>query len=115
MIKCKKENQFSKFNVLKKRVFVKIIENIKNQINKSYEKKNNNFSFSLSKLTNFVKVIINFETKDYGGDFNQAFGIGRLTILCDNPTKLRTAVAIMKKVEQFNLIVSETKTTCKQH
>ncbi|ETO09750.1 hypothetical protein RFI_27629, partial [Reticulomyxa filosa] len=41
---------------------------------------------------------------DYGGDFNQAFDIGRFTILCDNPTKLQTAVAVMKKAEQFNLI-----------
>ncbi|ETO34596.1 hypothetical protein RFI_02491, partial [Reticulomyxa filosa] len=46
---------------------------------------------------------------DYGGDFNQAFDIGRFTILCDNPTKLQTAVAVMKKAEQFNLIVSEDK------
>ncbi|ETO02671.1 hypothetical protein RFI_34747, partial [Reticulomyxa filosa] len=40
---------------------------------------------------------------------NQAFDIGRFTILCDNPTKLRTVVAVMKKAEQFNLIVSEDK------
>ncbi|ETO17126.1 WD-40 repeat protein, partial [Reticulomyxa filosa] len=46
---------------------------------------------------------------DYAGDFNQAFDIGRFTILCDNPTKLQTAVAVMKKAEQFNLIVSEDK------
>ncbi|ETO22667.1 WD-40 repeat-containing protein [Reticulomyxa filosa] len=46
---------------------------------------------------------------DYGGDFNQAFDIGRFTILCDNPTKLQTAVAVIKKAEQFNLIVSEDK------
>ncbi|ETO07216.1 hypothetical protein RFI_30176 [Reticulomyxa filosa] len=46
---------------------------------------------------------------DYGGDFNQAFDIGRFTILCDNSTKLQTAVAVMKKAEQFNLIVSEDK------
>ncbi|ETO35221.1 hypothetical protein RFI_01853, partial [Reticulomyxa filosa] len=46
---------------------------------------------------------------DYDGDFNQAFDIGRFTILCDNPTKLQTAVAVMKKAEQFNLIVSEDK------
>ncbi|ETO03003.1 hypothetical protein RFI_34406, partial [Reticulomyxa filosa] len=44
---------------------------------------------------------------DYAGDFNQAFDIGRFTILCDSPTKLQTAVAVMKKAEQFNLIVSE--------
>ncbi|ETO24550.1 WD-40 repeat protein [Reticulomyxa filosa] len=44
---------------------------------------------------------------DYCGDFNQAFDIGRVTILCDSPTKLQTAVAVMKKAEQFNLIVSE--------
>ncbi|ETO20360.1 hypothetical protein RFI_16856 [Reticulomyxa filosa] len=35
--------------------------------------------------------------------------IGRFTILCDNPTKLQTAVAVMKKAEQFHLIVSEDK------
>ncbi|ETO31156.1 hypothetical protein RFI_05965, partial [Reticulomyxa filosa] len=46
---------------------------------------------------------------DYGGDFNQAFDIGRFTILCDNPTKLQTAVTVMKKAEQFNLVVSEDK------
>ncbi|ETN98118.1 hypothetical protein RFI_39399, partial [Reticulomyxa filosa] len=46
---------------------------------------------------------------DYAGDFNQAFDIGRFTILCDNPNKLQTAVAVMKKAEQFNLIVSEDK------
>ncbi|ETO29091.1 hypothetical protein RFI_08036 [Reticulomyxa filosa] len=46
---------------------------------------------------------------DYDGDFNQAFDIGRFTILCDNPTKLQTAVAVIKKAEQFNLIVSEDK------
>ncbi|ETO03095.1 hypothetical protein RFI_34315, partial [Reticulomyxa filosa] len=46
---------------------------------------------------------------EYGGDFNQAFDIGRFTILCDNPTKLQTAVTIMKKAEQFNLVVSEDK------
>ncbi|ETO00091.1 hypothetical protein RFI_37368, partial [Reticulomyxa filosa] len=46
---------------------------------------------------------------DYSGDFNQAFDIGRFTILCDNPTKLQTAVTVMKKVEQFDLIVSEDK------
>ncbi|ETO29645.1 WD-40 repeat-containing protein [Reticulomyxa filosa] len=44
---------------------------------------------------------------DYGGDFNQAFDIGRFTILCDDSIKLQTAVAVMKKAEQFNLIVSE--------
>ncbi|ETO31120.1 hypothetical protein RFI_06002, partial [Reticulomyxa filosa] len=46
---------------------------------------------------------------DYGGDFNEAFDIGRFTILCDNPTKLQTAVAVMKKARQFNLVVSEDK------
>ncbi|ETO29132.1 NB-ARC domain-containing protein [Reticulomyxa filosa] len=46
---------------------------------------------------------------DYDGDFNEAFDIGRFTILCDNSTKLQTAVAVMKKAEQFNLIVSEDK------
>ncbi|ETO33233.1 hypothetical protein RFI_03874, partial [Reticulomyxa filosa] len=46
---------------------------------------------------------------DYSGDFNQVFDIGRFTILCDNSTKLQTAVAVMKKAEQFNLIVSEDK------
>ncbi|ETO08206.1 hypothetical protein RFI_29183 [Reticulomyxa filosa] len=46
---------------------------------------------------------------DYSGDFNQAFDIGRFTILCDNPTKLQTAVVVMKNAEEFNLIVSEDK------
>ncbi|ETO05809.1 hypothetical protein RFI_31591, partial [Reticulomyxa filosa] len=46
---------------------------------------------------------------NYGGDFNQAFDIGRFTILCDNSTKLQTAVAVIKKAEQFNLIVAEDK------
>ncbi|ETN99334.1 hypothetical protein RFI_38146 [Reticulomyxa filosa] len=42
-------------------------------------------------------------------DFNQVFDIGRFTILCDNPNKLQTAVAVIKKAEQFKLIVSEDK------
>ncbi|ETO07071.1 WD-40 repeat-containing protein [Reticulomyxa filosa] len=46
---------------------------------------------------------------DYKGDYNQVFDIGRFTILCDNPTKLQTAVALLKKAEKFNLIVSEDK------
>ncbi|ETO01173.1 hypothetical protein RFI_36267, partial [Reticulomyxa filosa] len=46
---------------------------------------------------------------DYSGDFNQAFDIGRFTILCDNSTKLQTAVTFMKKADQFNLVVSEDK------
>ncbi|ETO01227.1 hypothetical protein RFI_36213, partial [Reticulomyxa filosa] len=46
---------------------------------------------------------------DYDGDYNQVFDIGRFTILCDNATKLQTAVAVMKKAEKFNLIVSEDK------
>ncbi|ETO36249.1 hypothetical protein RFI_00813, partial [Reticulomyxa filosa] len=49
---------------------------------------------------------------DYGGDtkaFRRAFDVGRFTILCDNGTKLQTAVGVMKKAEQFNLIVSEDK------
>ncbi|ETO04850.1 hypothetical protein RFI_32546, partial [Reticulomyxa filosa] len=46
---------------------------------------------------------------DYNDDYNQVFDIGRFTILCDNSTKLQTAVAVMKKAEQFNLIVSEDK------
>ncbi|ETO04528.1 NB-ARC domain-containing protein [Reticulomyxa filosa] len=46
---------------------------------------------------------------DYGGDFNQVFDIGRFTILCDDSIKLQTAVAVMKKANQFNLIVSEDK------
>ncbi|ETO14568.1 NB-ARC domain-containing protein [Reticulomyxa filosa] len=46
---------------------------------------------------------------DYGGDYNQVFDIGRFTILCDNATKLQTAVAVMKKAEKFHLIVSEDK------
>ncbi|ETO07394.1 G-protein beta WD-40 repeats containing protein [Reticulomyxa filosa] len=46
---------------------------------------------------------------DYNGDYNQVFDVGRFTILCDNPTKLQTAVAVVKKAEKFNLIVSEDK------
>ncbi|ETO14549.1 G-protein beta WD-40 repeats containing protein [Reticulomyxa filosa] len=46
---------------------------------------------------------------DYNGDFNQMFDIGRFTILCDNPNKLQAAVAVIKKADQFNLIVSEDK------
>ncbi|ETO13217.1 G-protein beta WD-40 repeats containing protein [Reticulomyxa filosa] len=46
---------------------------------------------------------------DYNGDFNRVFDVGRFTILCDNPTKLQTAVEVMKKAEKFNLIVSEDK------
>ncbi|ETO29863.1 WD repeat-containing protein [Reticulomyxa filosa] len=46
---------------------------------------------------------------DYNGDFNQAFDIGRFTILCENITNLKTAVAVMKEAEKFNLIVSEDK------
>ncbi|ETO09075.1 WD-40 repeat protein [Reticulomyxa filosa] len=46
---------------------------------------------------------------DYKGDYNQVFDVGRFTILCDNATKLQTAVAVMKKAEKFNLIVSEDK------
>ncbi|ETO01499.1 hypothetical protein RFI_35940 [Reticulomyxa filosa] len=46
---------------------------------------------------------------DYSGDYNQVFDVGRFTILCDNATKLQTAVAVMKKAEKFNLIVSEDK------
>ncbi|ETO05654.1 hypothetical protein RFI_31743, partial [Reticulomyxa filosa] len=46
---------------------------------------------------------------DDNGDFNQAFDIGRFTILCDHPIKLQTAVAVIKKAEQFNLVVSEDK------
>ncbi|ETO24762.1 hypothetical protein RFI_12393 [Reticulomyxa filosa] len=40
---------------------------------------------------------------------DKAFDVGRFTILCDNATKLQTAVAVMKKAEKFNLIVSEDK------
>ncbi|ETO12362.1 hypothetical protein RFI_25012, partial [Reticulomyxa filosa] len=46
---------------------------------------------------------------DYKDDFNQAFDVGRFTILCDNEIKLQTAVTVMKKAEQFHLIVSEDK------
>ncbi|ETN97268.1 hypothetical protein RFI_40263, partial [Reticulomyxa filosa] len=46
---------------------------------------------------------------DYEGNFNKAFDVGRFTILCDNETKLRTAVEVMKKADKFNLIVSEDK------
>ncbi|ETO02844.1 hypothetical protein RFI_34569, partial [Reticulomyxa filosa] len=46
---------------------------------------------------------------DYKGDFNQVFDIGRFTILCDNPNKLQTAVMVIKKADQFKLIVSEDK------
>ncbi|ETN97919.1 hypothetical protein RFI_39607, partial [Reticulomyxa filosa] len=46
---------------------------------------------------------------DYDGDFNRVFDVGRFTILCDNKTKMQTAVEVMKKAEKFNLIVSEDK------
>ncbi|ETN98305.1 hypothetical protein RFI_39204, partial [Reticulomyxa filosa] len=46
---------------------------------------------------------------DYNGDYNQVFDVGRFTILCDNATKLQTAVAVMKKAGKFNLVVSEDK------
>ncbi|ETO09924.1 NB-ARC domain-containing protein, partial [Reticulomyxa filosa] len=46
---------------------------------------------------------------DYGGDHNQVFDVGRFTILCENKVKLQTAVTVMKKAEQFHLIVSEDK------
>ncbi|ETO32432.1 hypothetical protein RFI_04683, partial [Reticulomyxa filosa] len=68
----------------------------------------NKFSDRTAKIRNYRNERL-FEKiqADYGGNFNQAFDIGRFTILCDNPTKLQTAVAVMKKAEQFNLIVSE--------
>ncbi|ETO22300.1 hypothetical protein RFI_14899, partial [Reticulomyxa filosa] len=47
--------------------------------------------------------------EDYKGDFNQVFDVGRFTILCNTPTELETAVAVMKKAYQFKLIVSEDK------
>ncbi|ETO32715.1 hypothetical protein RFI_04401, partial [Reticulomyxa filosa] len=43
---------------------------------------------------------------DYNGDYNQVFNIGSFTILCDNPTKLQAAVAVMKD-DRFNFTVSE--------
>ncbi|ETO30901.1 hypothetical protein RFI_06221 [Reticulomyxa filosa] len=44
---------------------------------------------------------------DYGNDCKQAFDVGRFTILCDNPTQLQSIMTVIKKAEQFNLIVSE--------
>ncbi|ETO05937.1 hypothetical protein RFI_31460 [Reticulomyxa filosa] len=46
---------------------------------------------------------------DYDGNFNRAFDVGRFTILCDNETKLRTAVEVIKKADKFNLTVSKDK------
>ncbi|ETO08664.1 WD-40 repeat-containing protein, partial [Reticulomyxa filosa] len=46
---------------------------------------------------------------DYNGNYNEIFDIGRFTILCDNSIKLQTVVAVIKKAEKFNLIVSEDK------
>ncbi|ETO29051.1 NB-ARC domain-containing protein [Reticulomyxa filosa] len=43
------------------------------------------------------------------GDHNQVFDIGRFTILCDDAIKLQTAVAVVKKAEQFRMVVSEDK------
>ncbi|ETO22531.1 hypothetical protein RFI_14668, partial [Reticulomyxa filosa] len=60
------------------------------------------------KVKDKVRLLEKIEC-DYNGDYNQVFDIGRFTILCDNATKLQTAVAVMKKAEQFNLIVSEDK------
>ncbi|ETO14762.1 hypothetical protein RFI_22606, partial [Reticulomyxa filosa] len=45
---------------------------------------------------------------DYKDDFNQAFDVGRFTILCDNEIKLQTAVTIMKK-KKIHFIVSKDK------
>ncbi|ETN98518.1 hypothetical protein RFI_38974, partial [Reticulomyxa filosa] len=47
--------------------------------------------------------------EDYIDNFDQAFDIGRFTILCDNLMQLHNAVAVMKKAEQFDLIVAEIK------
>ncbi|ETO14888.1 hypothetical protein RFI_22480, partial [Reticulomyxa filosa] len=60
------------------------------------------------KVKNTVRLLEKIQC-DYNGDYNQVFDIGRFTILCDNATKLQTAVAVMKKAEKFNLIVSEDK------
>ncbi|ETO17191.1 viral A-type inclusion protein, partial [Reticulomyxa filosa] len=71
----------------------------------------------------FIKIVNPFKVKDrerllekiqfdYGSDtkaFKKAFDVGRFTILCDNEAKLQTAVGVMKKAEQFKLIVSEDK------
>ncbi|ETO05179.1 hypothetical protein RFI_32216 [Reticulomyxa filosa] len=61
-----------------------------------------------SKVKDKVRLLEKIQC-DYNGDYNQVFDVGRFTILCDNATKLQTAVAVMKKAEQFNLIVSEDK------
>ncbi|ETO08104.1 hypothetical protein RFI_29286 [Reticulomyxa filosa] len=47
--------------------------------------------------------------KKIQADLNQTFDIERFTILCSNSTKLQTAIAMMKKVEQLNLLVSGDK------
>ena len=46
---------------------------------------------------------------DYKGDWNQVFDIGRFTVLCENETKLNTAVSVIKNAANFNMIVSEDK------
>ncbi|ETO36350.1 NB-ARC domain-containing protein [Reticulomyxa filosa] len=46
---------------------------------------------------------------DYNGDYNRVFDVGRFTILCGDAAKLQTAVEVMKKAEQFGLVVSEDK------
>ncbi|ETO25575.1 NB-ARC domain-containing protein [Reticulomyxa filosa] len=61
-----------------------------------------------SKVKDKARLLEKIE-RDYKGNYNQVFDIGRFTILCNNPTTLQTAVIVMKKAEQFNLIVSEDK------
>jgi len=47
--------------------------------------------------------------KDYKGEFRDIFDIGRFTILCEDEIQLQTAVTVMKKAAEFNMIVSEDK------
>ncbi|ETO10827.1 NB-ARC domain-containing protein [Reticulomyxa filosa] len=48
-------------------------------------------------------------TKDYGGNYNRMFDIGRFTILCENKNKLDTAVKVLQKADTFGMTVSEDK------
>ncbi|ETO31567.1 hypothetical protein RFI_05553, partial [Reticulomyxa filosa] len=70
------------------------------------------YSITIIKQLNIKEdneILIEKIQKNYNGDFNKVFDIGRFILLCDNLTKLQTAIAIMKKAEQFNLIISEDK------
>ncbi|ETO15385.1 WD-40 repeat-containing protein [Reticulomyxa filosa] len=61
-----------------------------------------------SKIKDSIRLLEKIKF-DYNDDYNQVFDVGRFTILCDNSTKLQTAVAVIKKAEKFNLIISEDK------